>query len=240
MPTPPPGSSTGTLVLAGTTVSTVDGDLTVPTGVDSLDRYREWTAREPLLERIKSCFINGHVWLESEMEELFVHVEVKSEILAVLRGIVRTGQLGHMFGDGVRVVGPQLRFASEPDAVFVSFESIQNQAVRYNAVGPQSAANEIVGPPDMILEVVSRSSVKKDREWLFDLYAQLGVREYWLADCRQDRCQFEVYRNVSGRYEAVGAEDGWQVSAVFGHAFQLVRTVDLLGHPRFTLSTRPS
>ncbi len=40
----------------------------------------------------------------------------------------------------------------------------------------------IVGPPDLVVEVVSPSTASYDRREKRDAYAAAGVREYWLAD----------------------------------------------------------
>jgi Uma2 family endonuclease len=38
-----------------------------------------------------------------------------------------------------------------------------------------------VGAPDLIVEIVSKSSVKKDLHEKYDLYERHGVREYWIV-----------------------------------------------------------
>ena len=38
------------------------------------------------------------------------------------------------------------------------------------------------GAPDMIIEIVSPSSIKKDRVIKFNLYEKAGVKEYWIVE----------------------------------------------------------
>ena len=38
------------------------------------------------------------------------------------------------------------------------------------------------GTPDMIIEILSRSTSKRDRTIKFDIYRKAGVREYWVVD----------------------------------------------------------
>lgn len=42
--------------------------------------------------------------------------------------------------------------------------------------------NGIYGVPDLIVEVLSHGTEKKDRGYKKDLYERCGVREYWLVD----------------------------------------------------------
>ncbi len=40
----------------------------------------------------------------------------------------------------------------------------------------------VVGPPDLVIEILSPSSIKRDRTMKLRTYAQFGVPEYWIAD----------------------------------------------------------
>jgi Uma2 family endonuclease len=52
------------------------------------------------------------------------------------------------------------------------------------------------GAPDFIVEILSPTTIKRDRGVKFDLYEKHGVREYWLVD--PDGGYVEVYRLVEG------------------------------------------
>ncbi|MBF7082289.1 Uma2 family endonuclease [Desulfallas sp. Bu1-1] len=57
----------------------------------------------------------------------------------------------------------------------------------------------VKGAPDLIVEVLSPSSVKHDRYEKFLLYEQAGVREYWLVE--PEAKLLTVFRlNENGRY----------------------------------------
>ncbi len=53
-------------------------------------------------------------------------------------------------------------------------------------------ANGIHGAPDLVVEVLSPSTVKNDRTHKKDVYAKCGVQEYWLVDPAGK--SIEVYR----------------------------------------------
>ena len=69
----------------------------------------------------------------------------------------------------------------------------------------------ITGAPDLIVEVLSIGSVKRDRGFKMNLYERCGVKEYWIVDT--DRRSVEVYALSGGRfelhnvYEALSEED---------------------------------
>lgn len=57
------------------------------------------------------------------------------------------------------------------------------------------------GPPDLCVEVISKSSRQRDRGRKFVLYADHGVREYWLIDSLRDAVEF--YENVEGEWREI-------------------------------------
>src|SRR5262249_51232036 len=97
---------------------------------------------------------------------------------------------------------------------------------------------EVQGTPDMVLEVVSRSSVKKDTDMMRRLYWEAGIPEYWLVDARGTPPRFDILRHSTRAYQKTRKQDGWVKSAVFGHAFRLTQKINALKHPEYTLETR--
>lgn len=55
------------------------------------------------------------------------------------------------------------------------------------------------GAPDLVIEILSPSTTRRDREAKFRLYERFGVREYWLVD--PEAQLIEVYRLVDGKFE---------------------------------------
>lgn len=56
------------------------------------------------------------------------------------------------------------------------------------------------GAPDLIIEILSPSTSRRDRLVKYDLYQRAGVREYWIVD--PDTRTVQVYTLEEGRYHA--------------------------------------
>jgi Uma2 family endonuclease len=69
----------------------------------------------------------------------------------------------------------------EPDLVFVGADQL----------GIMTEKN-IQGPPAIVVEVVSKSTRRRDERIKKDLFDRRGVREYWIVD--PERSQVAVYR----------------------------------------------
>ena len=65
-----------------------------------------------------------------------------------------------------------------------------------------------MGAPDLVVEVLSPKTARRDRTVKLHKYAAMGVPELWLADA--DRARFEIYRlREDGTYveaEVVGRD----------------------------------
>lgn len=58
------------------------------------------------------------------------------------------------------------------------------------------------GAPDMIIEILSPSSVKLDRWLKYQLYEKAGVKEYWLVDPVNEFV--EIHLLMDGQYKFQG------------------------------------
>jgi Uma2 family endonuclease len=57
----------------------------------------------------------------------------------------------------------------------------------------------IEGPPDVVVEILSPSTVQKDRGKKKDIYAHYGVPEYWIVDIGNEL--LEQYLHRDGKFE---------------------------------------
>ncbi len=210
----------------------------IPPGVDDLKSFRRWAHSDEFPDNGRICYLNGEVWVDMSKEQIFTHNQVKGEIAIVLGSLVKTDRLGRFFPDGVLLSNVSADLASQPDGTFVSNETFKAGRVRL-IEGVEEGYVELEGTPDMVLEVVSPSSVEKDTVELRDLYWQAGIREYWLVDARGPRLVFDILYHSAKGYLATRKQGGWLKSAVFQMSFKLTHHTDHLGHPDYQLEVSP-
>ena len=70
------------------------------------------------------------------------------------------------------------------------------------------------GAPEMIIEIISPSSIKKDRFVKFNLYEKAGVKEYWIVEPDQKLVSVFLFQKNEkfSRPEMYTDEDGITVS----------------------------
>ena len=94
-----------------------------------------------------------------------------------------------------------------PLDVYLDEINVPQPDVIYLAQNSQCSveAKRLVGAPDLLVEVVSPGSIKRDRSDKFLLYERFGVSEYWIIDPRDQLV--EVWQLVDNRYALLGAFD---------------------------------
>ncbi len=114
------------------------------------------------------------------------HQEFAANLLVVLRPFAAAHGLGSVFIAPFDVILDETSVVV-PDLCFVSRERLE--IVTDRGVG---------GAPDLIVEILSPGTVRRDRGEKAQLYARHGVRHYWLADA--DARVFETLELDEGRY----------------------------------------
>ena len=76
----------------------------------------------------------------------------------------------------------------QPDLIFIATANV-------GILKPRA----IFGTPDLLIELISPTSVRRDRYDKKDLYARFGVKEYWIGDPANQSLEILVLKN--GRYE---------------------------------------
>jgi Uma2 family endonuclease len=219
------------------TIVLYDESVDIPDGIGDLAAFRRWAHSDDFPETGRICFLDGRVWVDMSREQVFTHNQLKQEFNLVVGGLVKSQRLGRFFPDGVLVTNERAQLACQPDGTFVSQQSLKSGRVRL-VEGEKEGYRELDGAPDMVLEIVSASSVEKDKEVLFDLYRRAGIAEYWLVDARADRLEFHIFRHAPSGYVATRKQAGWLKSGVLGRSFRLTQSRDEFGNPEYGLTVR--
>lgn len=130
----------------------------------------------------------------------FGHQDIVRFLLALLSLHIEAHDLGWVTTAPYAMHLPSRQRVREPDLLFVSRERLARRKDLY-----------LDGAADVVVEVVSPESRKRDRvEKVIDYEAE-GVREYWLIDPRHR--QVELRRlDQDGRYQLVEPAEGFLVS----------------------------
>lgn len=172
----------------------------------SYEAYLEWWA-----EDVHAEWVNGEVVVH--MPPYDVHQLVLNFLNRLLAEYVEFMGLGEVFVAPfeMRLRTETVNSARQPD-IFV-------------VVGPSRervSRERLDGPADLVVEIVSRDSVRRDRHDKFHEYRQAGVREYWIVDPRPGRDRADFYRlDAAGQYELYATEDDERVTSAVLPGFWL-------------------
>jgi Uma2 family endonuclease len=205
----------------------------IPSWVNDLESFSRWNWSNDYPERGWVSFLDGEIWVDTHMEQLFTHNRVKTCFTIALGGVAESEERGYS-SDRAFLSNEGAQLATEPDDTFCSFAALDGKRVTL-VEGVEEGHVEIEGTADMVLEVVSTRSVRKDTKVLRGLYWTAGVPEYWLVDARKGPVQFDLLRWTPRGYTATRGKQNWLKSKVFGRSFRLETKADRLGNPQFFL-----
>lgn len=208
----------------------------IPGWVKNHAAFRRWTRSPQYPASGQYGWLGNKMWVDLSMERNS-HNQIKMRVSQALMNRSDAKQLGNYWGDRMLLTNIAAGLSIEPDGMFASWATLRAERVRLVG-GKRSDGIELTGTPDMVLEVVSRSSVTKDLEDLPKLYWAAGIPEYWLIDPRGREVRFDILRHRTSGYRKTPANDGWRKSAVFGAAFRLTQTANPLGEAAFALEAR--
>ena len=105
----------------------------------------------------------------------------------ILNGHVKPRRLGRLYVSPIDVVLSGSK-VMQPDVVFIS--SAKESIILQNCIR---------GVPDLLVEVISEGTWRRDRVDKKALYEQFGVAEYWIID--PESRLIEVFALVKGTYQ---------------------------------------
>lgn len=214
-----------------------EGRVRIPADVFDLDKFRRWAHSREFPERGRISFLAGEIDVDMSPEDIETHNKLKTDLTAALVARVRQQDLGDLLGDGAFLVNVEAHLATEPDMMFCSWDALGSGRVRYAEwVKGSNRLVEVIGAPDLVVEIVSRHSVRKDTKLLPKQYFAAGIREFWLIDARGPAIDFQLL--VRGKSSFVPAKpdaDGYRRSEVMNRRFLLARDRNPVGGFRYTL-----
>jgi Uma2 family endonuclease len=213
----------------------IDGDrVRVPATALSQAGFRAWVTSDDFPQAVRAAFVAGEVLVDISPEAIISHNQVKEAVTRALGQIVNTEDLGRVYPDGALLTHLEAELSTEPDMLFASWATLQAGRLRAVTRPGHRDSVELSGTPDLVVEVVSDSSRRKDLVLLREAYGRAGVSEYWIIDARGDELRFEILLLGESGYVDAPSEQS-QPSRVFGRCFRLERTRDRLGEWRYRL-----
>lgn len=119
------------------------------------------------------------------------HQNISSELVEKIRRYVNQNRLGTVLYAPCDVIFSKTNIV-QPDIIFVSKS---NRAI--------IKEKNIQGAPDLLVEITSPNTRKRDLVLKKKLYAKFDVQEYWIVFTEEEKV--EVWRLAGGAYELDGA-----------------------------------
>lgn len=195
----------------------VEKPFRIPAYAWSFEGFRRWARSRQFPQYGRIDYIAGALEVDMSPEEIYTHSAVKVEIAVKLHSRIVGPGLGTIHIDSTRITLPAAHLSAEPDVVVVLWESLDEGRVREvpRKRNPERSV-ELVGAVDLVVEVISDSSVGKDRVLLPPRYAAAGVPELWLVDVRRG-LRFELHVLGPDGYRLLAPDaDGWLRSPLVG------------------------
>jgi Uma2 family endonuclease len=208
--------------------------LTFPESVDDLESFRHWVTSDEFPEKARVSYLDGKFWVDLPMERVG-HNLCKKTITNVLSSLIASEDRGLDFTDGMLLSNVEVGLSTQPDFMFIASETLDSGRVTILS-GDESL--EVIGSPDMTLEVISPTSIEKDTVQLRRLYWEAGVKEYWLVDSREKSFSFDILRRGPSKFLVTRKHQGWAKSQVFGREFKLSKETAKYGVSKFVLGMR--
>lgn len=144
-------------------------------------RQGDWTYNDYLLlpeDEWRYEIIGGNLYMSAAPSTR--HQEIILELAAIIRQLVKEKQLGKVYIAPIDVIIPELANPVQPDILFIPQDKLG--IVKENF---------IEGVPALIIEVLSPGNPRHDRYTKYRLYAEAGVKEYWIVD--PEACTADVF-----------------------------------------------
>ncbi|HUG37564.1 MAG TPA: Uma2 family endonuclease [Candidatus Limnocylindrales bacterium] len=145
-------------------------------------------------DRNRHEIIDGNLFVTPAPSPL--HQRVSRRLQRILEDYFHPREVGEVFNAPI-------------DVILSPHDVLQPDLVLARA--PQVSARGIEGPPVLVIEILSPSTMRQDRNAKARRYAELGVGHYWIVDPEARR--IECYRLVGSEYAMLIVADDDSVLA---------------------------
>jgi Uma2 family endonuclease len=220
-----------------------EDDLRIPEDVHTFEGFERWAESDEFPETGRIDYLAGDVEVALSPEDLYAHGAVKTAITATFHSLITAEDRGDVFSDRTRLTSRFADLSVEPDVLVVLQDSLETGRARPTPGSDRrpNRFSSIEGASDVVVEIVSDSSVSKDTDRLPLLYARAGIPELWLIDARGEKdLRFDIY-TLRGIEYVLAERDtgGWSRSPRLGGSFRLTRRYTRPFSWRYTLEHRP-
>lgn len=131
----------------------------------------------------------------------FHHQEISMALSFLLVGFVRSRQLGKVVAAPTDVVLSEDNVV-QPDLLFIAKDNLG------------IIDRQVHGAPDLVVEILSPSTLRYDRQKKLELYARFGVKEYWVVDRANRSLEILTLEDKRFTVHSMAAETGLAESKV--------------------------
>jgi Uma2 family endonuclease len=162
----------------------------------SYEEYLQWVD-----EDTHSEWVEGEVIVHMPAKD--IHQATLGFLYRLLALFVDVFALGRLRTAPFEVKIRPGRSSREPDILFIANKNLD-----------RLSNDRFVGPPDLIVEIVSADSLQRDRRDKFNEYREAGVPEYWIIDPRRNKQRADFYAlNEQGQYDLFATEEDERVGS---------------------------
>ncbi len=161
------------------------------------EEFLEWADEDALAE-----WVEGEVVLYSPAS--VQHQVIRDFLLATMRAFTEAKGLGIVLSAPFQM--KLARSGREPDLLFVAKDNLGRLRETY-----------LEGPADLVVEIVSPESERRDKGEKFWEYQEAGVKEYWIIDPEKKQAEFWEL-SLSGKFQLrmEGSEGKYESKAIEG------------------------
>jgi Uma2 family endonuclease len=162
----------------------------------SYEEYLQWADEDTHAE-----WVEGEVIVHRPAKD--IHQATLGFLYGLLALFVAMFNLGRLRFAPFEVKIRPGRSSREPDILFIANKHLD-----------RLSEDRFVGPPDLVVEIVSADSLQRDRRDKFNEYREAGVPEYWIIDPRRNKQRADFYAlNENGQYDLFATEEDEKVES---------------------------